>query len=68
MPGAPVFVTEVSADRYGEQAPQLAVPDDGTALLPYLLVSFPLLPSQAACLKTCDALHAPSSRRTTAMT
>ena len=39
MPGAPVFVTEVSADRYGEQAPQLAIPTDGSAALPYLLVS-----------------------------
>ncbi len=39
MPGAPVFVTEVSADRYGEQGPQLTIPEDGPAVLPCLLVS-----------------------------
>ena len=33
-----MFVTEVSSDRFGEQAPQLAVPV-GVPQLPYLLVS-----------------------------
>ncbi len=57
MPGAPVFVTEVSADRYGEQAPQLAVPDDGSAALPCFLVS------SATALLARDA-HSPISIKT----